>query len=168
LELGSGLIGSAAKRRPDAEIADIENQDRPHGFACLPALVDKRRNALDTADGRIVVESHRRILRCRPYADQVRMHVIGVQDREALCFLLFRRLLPAGRAGEGVVLRVDRAHRHSPPRRAQRPDPLIRFVGGRRRQFGGARRSGYARAARGMIARSSQVGCETRCLPRFT
>src|SRR5215831_8514866 len=61
-------MGSAAKRCPDAEIADIENQHRPHGFARLPALGDKRSNALDAADGPIVVEGHWRVFRCGPYA----------------------------------------------------------------------------------------------------
>ena len=64
-------MGGAAKGRTDAEIADIENQHRPHGLPRLPALGDKRRNALDAADGTIVVEGDRRVFRCRPYADQV-------------------------------------------------------------------------------------------------
>jgi hypothetical protein len=93
-------MGDAAKGRTDVEIADIENQHRPHDFARLSALGYQRSNALDAADGTIVVEGHRRVFRCRPYADQVRVHVIGVQDREAQCFLLFCcRLLPADRAG---------------------------------------------------------------------
>ena len=42
------------------------------------------------------------------------MHVIGVQDCEArYSLLLCCRLFPADRAGKGVVLRIDRAHRHS-------------------------------------------------------
>ena len=58
----------------------------------------------------------RRVFRCRPYADQVRVHVIGVQDRKAQYFLLFRcRRLPADRTDKGGVLRVDQAHRHSLP-----------------------------------------------------
>jgi len=109
-------MGGAAKGRTDAEIADIENQHRPHGFARLPALGDQRSDALDAADGTIVVEGHRRVFRCRPYADQVRVHVIGVQDRKAQYFLLFRcRRLPADRTDKGGVLRVDQAHRHSLP-----------------------------------------------------
>jgi Transposase len=150
----------AAKRRTDAEIADIENQHRPHGFARLPALGDKRSNALDAADGPIVVEGHRRVLRCRAYADQVRVHVIGVQDREGPYVLLFRcTRLSADRAGKGVGLRVDRVHCHSLPLCLVNGfglcglPALIRLVEGRQRQFASAHRSGYGpRLGVGMIA----------------
>ena len=68
MEFGSGHMGSAAKGRTDTEIADIENQQRPQGFARRPALSDQRSNALDASDGPIIVEGHRRVFRSRPYA----------------------------------------------------------------------------------------------------
>ena len=54
LKFGSSLADGTPERRADAEIADVENQHWPLRLACLPALSDKRRKSLDTADGAII------------------------------------------------------------------------------------------------------------------
>jgi hypothetical protein len=82
LQLGTGVADRGAERGPHAVVAGVEDQ---HGTAILArrlALRDQGGQPREPAAGAIVVQGERRVVQFRSQPDQVRVEVVGVQDRE--------------------------------------------------------------------------------------
>ena len=101
LQLAAGLAGGGGERGPHAVVARVEHQHRTLVLARLLPLGDQGGQARVPAPGLVVVERERRVVRGRPHADEVRVHVVGVQDGEGL--------LPV--AAAGTALRARRSVR---------------------------------------------------------
>ena len=84
LQFAAGLAGGGAERGPHAVVARVKHQHGALILARLLPLRDQSGQTRDTASGRVVVESERRVVRGGAHADEVRVQVVGVQDREGL------------------------------------------------------------------------------------